>query len=96
MKVTKPSLSERVAGLPMSCTSAPKRSAVPRLISSASGSASSASQLVRSLAAEALQVRLDLERALEHGHRVAVDVEVVVGALFDPAQRLQLRQDDRR
>jgi hypothetical protein len=52
-------------------------------------------QLLRPLAPEPPQVRLDRERLLEHRHRVPVDVEVVVGALFDPAQRLQLRQDDR-
>ena len=33
---------------------------------------------------------------LEHGESVAVHVEVVVRALFDPAQRLQLGQHDRR
>ena len=46
------------------------------------------------LAGEALEVGLDLERVLEHGERVAVDVEVVVGALLDAAQVLQLGQDD--
>ncbi len=53
-------------------------------------------ELLRPLAAETVQVGLDLERAFEHRHRVAVDVEVMVGALLDPAQRLQLGQDDRR
>ena len=47
------------------------------------------------LAGEALQVGLDLERALEHGERVAEHVEVVIRALFDAAQRLDLGQDDR-
>ena len=51
--------------------------------------------LACALAGEALQVGLDLERVLEDGERVAVDVEVVVGSLPDPAQRLQLGQDDR-
>ena len=37
------------------------------------------------LAGEAVEVVLDLQRLLEHGERVAVDVEVVVGALLDPA-----------
>ena len=48
------------------------------------------------LAGEAVEVGLDLERVLEHRQRVAVDVEVVVGALLDAAQRLELGQDDRR
>jgi hypothetical protein len=41
-------------------------------------------QLLRARAAKALQVSLDLERAFEHGDRVAVHVEVVVGPLLDP------------
>ena len=52
--------------------------------------------LLDSLAGEAAEVGLDLERALEHRQRVAVDVEVVVGALLDVAQRGELGQDDRR
>ena len=51
--------------------------------------------LAGALAGEALQVGLDLQRVPEHREGVAVDVEVVVGALPDAAQRLQLGQDDR-
>ncbi len=51
-------------------------------------------QLARSLAAEALEVALDLQCVCQHRQGVSVHVEVVVGALFDPAQRLQLGQDD--
>ena len=47
------------------------------------------------LAGEAIEVRLDLERALQHRQRVAVDVEVVVGPLLDAAQVGELGQDDR-
>ena len=50
--------------------------------------------LAGALAGKAVKVALDLERALEHRERVPVDVEVVVGPLFDAAQILQLRQDD--
>ena len=46
------------------------------------------------LAGEPVEVGLDLERPLQHRQGVAVDVEVVVGPLLDPAQRLQLGQDD--
>jgi hypothetical protein len=42
------------------------------------------------LTREALQVALDLEQLREHGEGVSVHVEVVVGALLDSAQRLQL------
>ena len=53
-------------------------------------------RLLGPLAREALEVGLDLEQPLEHRQRVAVDVEVVVGALLDPAQRLELGQQRRR
>ncbi|HEX8959226.1 MAG TPA: hypothetical protein VF770_05340, partial [Solirubrobacterales bacterium] len=53
-------------------------------------------RLGRTLAREALEVGLDLQRPLQDRQRVTVDVEVVVGALLDAAQRLQLGQDDRR
>ena len=43
---------------------------------------------------EARQVGLDLQRVLEHLERVAVHVEVVVGALFDALRPLQLGEDD--
>ena len=65
------------------------------VISSASGSASSRPTSAARSPAKRSRSRLDLERLLEHRQRVAVDVEVVVGALLDAAQRLQLRQDDR-
>ena len=67
---------------------------MPRLISSASGSASSVADIGGALAREAIEVVLDLQRVLQHGERVAVDVEMVVGALLDSLQRLQLGQDD--
>ena len=47
------------------------------------------------LAGEAVEVGLDLERALQHRQRVAVDVEVVVGPLLDAAQVGELGEDDR-
>ncbi len=53
-------------------------------------------RLGRALAREAVEVGLDLQRPLQDRQRVTVDVEVVVGALLDAAQRLQLGQDDRR
>ena len=67
------------------CRAGARRSAAPcrGVISSASGSSSSAAYLGGALAGEPLEVGLDLERALQHRQRVAVDVEVVVGALFD-------------
>ncbi len=52
--------------------------------------------LRRPLAGEAVEVALDFERVLEHRQRVAEDVEVVVRSLLDPAQALDLGQDDRR
>ncbi len=48
------------------------------------------------LAGEAVEVRLDGQRLLEHRQRVAVDVEVVVGPLLDVAQLGELGEDDRR
>ncbi len=50
--------------------------------------------LVGALAGEAVEAGLDREGLLEHRDRVAVDVEMVVRALFDPAGRLELGQDD--
>ena len=47
----------------------------------------------RVLAGESVEVALDLEQLPQHLDRVAVDVEVVVGALLDTAQRFQLRED---
>jgi hypothetical protein len=46
-------------------------------------------------AGEALEIALDFQRVLEHGQGVAVDVEMVVRALLDAAQPLQLGEDDR-
>ena len=62
--------------------------------SSASGSASSAAHRRRGVAAERRRGRVALERddRVEHLERVAVDVEVVVDALLDPAQRVELGQ----
>jgi hypothetical protein len=48
------------------------------------------------LAGETAEVALDLERVLEDRERVPVHVEMMVGALPNLAQGLQLRQDDRR
>ena len=45
------------------------------------------------LAREPLQVALDLEQVREHGDRVVVDVEVVVGRLADPVEGIELGQD---
>ena len=79
------------------CRGRGRRSAAPcrGVISSASGSASSAATSAARSPAKRSRSRLDLERVLEHRQGVAVDVEVVVGALLDPAQALQLGQDDR-
>ncbi len=91
----KPLISPRVAGLAMSWRRAPKRSAVARSISSASGSArKAAASSARSSPTNRRQVRLDVERVLEHLERVPVDVEVMVGALADALGRLQLGEDD--
>ena len=49
--------------------------------------------LVCTLAGEAVEAGLDREGLLEHRDRVAVDVEMVVRALFDAAGCLELRQD---
>ena len=95
MKVTKPPRSPRVCGLPMSWRRAPKRSAraAGHLVGERLGE--QRPRVLGALAGEAVEIGLDLQRLLEHRQRVAVDVEVVVGALLDPAQRRQLGQDDR-
>ena len=89
-KPTQPSRSVRVTGLPMSCRSAAKRIPSRRVSSSASGSASAAATSSAAVAGVVVEVGLDLEPAAQHLDRVRVDVEVVVGALADPAQRLEL------
>src|SRR6201747_1076562 len=43
--------------------------------------------VVGASAGEAAEIPLDLQRVLEHGERVAVDVEVVIGSLFRSEER---------
>ncbi len=95
MKVTKPPRSPRVCGLPMSWSRAPKRSAVRRVISSASGSSSSA---------RVSSARSPAKRSRSASTSSARSRTAIVwpwtsrwwfGSLFDPAQRRELGQDDR-
>ena len=63
---------------------------LPRVSSSASGSARKAVDLGREVAREPLHVALEAEPLPQHLQRVAEDVEVVVRVLDDTAERLQL------
>ena len=86
MKVTRPSgRISRVAGLPMSCSRAPKRSAWARVSSSARVSPSTARSGGSASA-------LELDQPAQHLQRVVVDVEMVVVALLHAVQRRQLGQ----
>ena len=88
MNVTRPSsVTSRVWGLAMSCSSAPKRSAWPRVSSLASGSASSAAQRRRLLLApySAAGFARRARSSRPAPPRVAVHVEVVKAALLDAA-----------
>ena len=90
---TRPSaVTARVAGLPASCSSAPRRSACPRVSSSASGRRSSARDALAQLAEHGLRVALDLDQPLEHLERVPPHVQVVVGVLLHSLQPVELRQ----
>ena len=72
-------MSVRVTGLAMSCSSAPQRSAPPRVSSSASGSASRPRRRVRARRADDRgRLALQRDRRREHLERVPVHVEVVV------------------
>ncbi len=73
----------RVSGLAMSCSSAPKRSACPRVSSLASGSASTAASAGPVLAEHRRRITLEFDRRLQRRERVVVDIEVVVVALLD-------------
>ena len=86
----------RVAGLPMSWNSAAKRSAWPRVSSSASGSSSTARTRGASSSPKTRsRSRSSPISSLQHLERVAVDVGVVEVALLDAVQRRRARAGPR-
>ena len=93
MNVMRPSArTSRVAGLPMSCTSAAKRSASPRVSSSAERLGQHAAQAGGLRPEQLVEASLEPDLLPEHLERVVVDVEVVVVALVDAVEGGQLGQ----
>ena len=94
-KLMRPSAPHRRAWAAWRCRAgAPRSAALPRVSSSASGSASSAPTAPACSAPSAAAGSRSTRRRVEHLERVIEDVEVVVAALLDAAQRLELGQHD--
>ena len=97
MKVTRPSgVTARVAGLAMSCSSAGKPRASPRVRSSASGSARAARTRAARRAEDRLGVGDQVGRVLDDLEGVAQHVLVVVRALVEAARLAELGHQRRR
>ena len=95
MNVTRPSsVTSRVWGLAMSCSSAPNRSAWPRVRPLANGALEQRPQRCRLLRALAQKHRIfgDLDRLGQHQPRVTEHVEMVKAALLDAVERVELGQ----